>query len=63
MTSLVSPEKQKNGARKISATPVSKPSHAQVKAGWDIMSVQNSSHTLPLHTKNCGASLKDFYII
>jgi hypothetical protein len=61
------PEKQKTGTRKYSAAPVSKATHAQVKAGWDIMSVclsvQNSSHPPPLHQINCGASLNYFYII
>ena len=57
-------EKQKTGARKYSATPVSKPNRDGTKAGGDIMSVlQNSNHTLRLHTKFCGASLKDSYII
>jgi hypothetical protein len=34
------PEKQKIGAQKYSATPVSKPNRAVTKAGWDMMSVQ-----------------------
>ena len=55
---------KKTSARKYSATPVSKPSHAQTKAGQDIVSVflfmQNSRHTLHLHMKNCGASFERF---
>jgi hypothetical protein len=55
---------KKTSARKYSATPVSKPSHPQTKAGQDIVSVflfmQNSRHTLHLHMKNCGASFERF---
>jgi hypothetical protein len=60
---LINPEKQKTGARKYSATPVSKPNRVvqkQVEYHACRLPVQNSSHPPPLHQINCGASLKEF---